>query len=304
MTKRSHSRRAPVVSTLLWTTVLVVLVVACGSSISAVRVGESTLAREEVVNLVAEATGDPVSVDSLDASTAAGVVDRFVRFEALVDLLAEYGVVAEVSDLTSARDRLITAGMDPGDPSLPRFIGWQAALDLVEAGVSGVRTAYEAHSGLLAHDLCTSHILVSYEDDAHAVLHLLKSGEDFGDLARSVSQDPGSGERGGTLGCVSLGRFVPTFERAALGALAAGETVVGPVPSQFGFHVIRIDELRPVEPVAFENLGERLSAALLQVAGLTRIVEVESRFGTWDPVVGRVAPPAGPLAPSLARLGS
>jgi len=86
--------------------------------------------------------------------------------------------------------------------------------------------------------------------------------------------------------------------------LAAGETLVGPVPSEFGFHVIRIDEVRPVSPVVFDDLGPRLSAALLQIAGLTRTVEVDSRFGTWDPVVGRVAPPAGPMAPALARLGS
>ena len=79
---------------------------------------------------------------------------------------------------------------------------------------------------------------------------------------------------------------------------------MGPVPSEFGFHVIRIDEVRPVEPVAFDDLGVRLSAALLQIAGLTRTVEVESRYGTWDAAVGRVAPPPGPLAPALARLGS
>ncbi len=253
---------------------------------------------------MSEATGNSVDVDSLEAATAAGVVDRFVRYEALVDLMAEHGVVADADARTSARDRLIAAGMDAGDPSLPRFIGWQATLDLVEAGGSGVRAAYEAHAHLLGHDLCTSHVLVTYEDDAHAVMHLLEAGEDFGDLARTVSQDPGSGSMGGSLGCVALGQFVPTFERAALGALAVGESLVGPVPSQFGFHVIRIDEVRPVEPTAFNDLGRRLSAALLQIAGLTRTVEVEARFGTWDAAVGRVAPPAGPLAPALARLGS
>ena len=284
--------------------VVALLAPACGSSVIAVRVGESTLDRDEVVALVAEATGGAVDVDSVEAATAAGVVDRFVRYEALVDLLAEHDVVADAEARTSARDRLIAAGMDAGDPSLPRFIGWQATLDLVEAGGPGVQAAYEAHAHLLGHDLCTSHVLVSYEDDAHAVLHLLESGEDFGDLARTVSQDPGSGSAGGGLGCVPLGRFVPTFERAALGAVAAGETLVGPVPSQFGFHVIRIDEVRPVEPTAFEDLGDRRSAALLQVAGLTRAVEVEARFGTWDVASGRVAPPAGPLAPALARLGS
>lgn len=280
------------------------IVVSCGSTATAVKVGGTTLGRDEVVKLVAETTGGPVDVDSLDAAVTAGVVDRFVRYEALVDLLAEYDLVADAQVRTSARDRLIANGVDPGDPSLPRFVGWQAALDLVEMGGQGVRAAYEANAHLVAHDLCTSHILVTYEDDAHAVQHLLNDGEDFAELAVSVSQDPGSGQAGGSLGCVSLGRFVPTFERAVLGALAQGKTLVGPVPSQFGFHIIRIDEVRPIEPVAFDNLAERRSAALLQIAGLTRTIEIDARFGNWDAAVGRVAPPAGPLAPALARLGS
>ena len=54
----------------------------------------------------------------------------------------------------------------------------------------------------------------------------------------------------------------------------------------------------------FAELDQRRSAALLQIAGLTRTVEVESRYGTWDAAVGRVASPPGPLAPALARLGS
>lgn len=282
----------------------VLLAGACGSSVEAVRVGETTLDREGVAALMAEATGGPVDVEAVNAEAAANVVDRYVRYEALSDLLVEYDVAVDAEDRTAARDRLIAAGADAGDPLLPRFIGWQSALDVVVEAGDGIRAAYETNAHLLGHDLCTSHILVSYEDDARAVMHLLDSGEDFATLAGSVSQDPGSGQAGGSLGCVGLGRFVPTFERAALGALVAGKTLVGPVPSEFGFHVIRIDEVRPVEPVAFDDLGPRLSAALLQIAGLTRTVEVDARFGDWDPVVGRVAPPAGPLAPALARLGS
>ena len=283
--------------------VAAVVASACGSSIVAVRVGDSTLDREDVAALVAEVTGRS-SDTTIDATTTAGVVDRFVQYEALVDLLADYDVVATSEERSTARDRLLAAGMDPGDPSLPRLIGWQAALDLVEAGGPGVGAAYEAHVGLLSYELCTSHILVSAEDDAHAVIHLLDTGGDFASLAVSVSQDPGSGQSGGSLGCVPLGAFVPTFERAVLGALAEGLSLVGPVPSQFGFHVIRIDEVRTVDPVPFEALGQRASAALLQVAGLSREVQVDARYGIWDRAVGRVAPPAGPLAPALARLGS
>ena len=283
--------------------VVAVVASACGSSVVAVRVGDSTLDRDGVAALVAEVTGRS-SDATIDATTTAGVVDRFVQYEALVDLLAYYDVVATPEERSTARDRLLAAGMDPGDPSLPRLIGWQAALDLVEAGGPGVGAAYEAHVGLLSYELCTSHILVSAEDDAHAVIHLLDTGGDFALLAVSVSQDPGSGQSGGSLGCVPLGAFVPTFERAVLGALAEGLSLVGPVPSQFGFHVIRIDEVRTVDPVPFEALGQRASAALLQVAGLSREVQVDARYGIWDRAVGRVAPPAGPLAPALARLGS
>ena len=283
--------------------VLAMAASACGSSVVAVRVGDSALDRDGVATLVAEVTGRS-SDATIDATTTAGVVDRFVQYESLVDLLASYDVVATPEERSTARDRLLAAGMDPGDLSLPRLIGWQAALDLVEAGGPGVRAAYEAHVGLLSYELCTSHILVTQEDDAHAVIHLLATGGDFAALAVSVSQDPGSGQSGGSLGCVPLGAFVPTFERAVLGALAEGLSLVGPVPSQFGFHVIRIDEVRTVDPVPFEALGQRASAALLQVAGLSREVQVDARYGIWDRAVGRVAPPAGPLAPALARLGS
>ena len=283
--------------------VLAMAASACGSSVVAVRVGDSALDRDGVATLVAEVTGRS-SDATIDATTTAAVVDRFVQYESLVDLLASYDVVATPEERSTARDRLLAAGMDPGDLSLPRLIGWQAALDLVEAGGPGVRAAYEAHVGLLSYELCTSHILVTQEDDAHAVIHLLATGGDFAALAVSVSQDPGSGQSGGSLGCVPLGAFVPTFERAVLGALAEGLSLVGPVPSQFGFHVIRIDEVRTVDPVPFEALGPRASAALLQVAGLSREVQVDARYGIWDRAVGRVAPPPGPLAPALVRLGS
>ena len=283
--------------------VVAVVASACGSSVVAVRVGDSTLDRDGVADLVAEVTGTSFAA-TMDAATTAGVVDRFVQYEALVDLLAGYDVVATSDERSAARDRLLAAGMDPGDLSLPRLIGWQAALDLVEAGGPGVRAAYEAHVELLSYELCTSHILVSLEDDAHGVIHLLDTGADFAALAVAVSQDPGSGQAGGSLGCVPLGAFVPTFERAVLGALAEGLSLIGPVPSQFGFHVIRVDEVRTVDPVPFDALGPRRSAALLQAAGLSREIQVDARYGIWDSAVGRVAPPAGPLAPALARLGS
>jgi hypothetical protein len=58
--------------------------------------------------------------------------------------------------------------------------------------------------------------------------------------------------------------------------------------------VIRIDEVRTVDPASFDDLGGRASMVLLGIASMTRDVSIDGRFGTWDPVVGRVSPPAAP----------
>jgi len=82
------------------------------------------------------------------------------------------------------------------------------------------------------------HILVDTEETALEVLDALETGESFADLARAVSTDPGSGSRGGELGESYVGNYVPEFreaiENAEIGA------IVGPVESEFGFHIIQV----------------------------------------------------------------
>ena len=275
----------------------------CGSSTTAVRVGDRSLDRDGLMVWVSDRTGVETGM-TIPSGMVVDTIDEWIVNESLADLLAEHGWTPDDKARNSARDQLLVAGIDPEDPRLPTYIDWQAVRARAASGGPEVRAAYEAHLTLLSHELCTSHVLVASEADAREVLDLLGSGRPFAEVARALSQDPGSAARGGALGCVPLGSLVPTFERATLGALRDGKTLVGPVPSQFGFHVIRIDEVRRVDPVPFAELDQRRSAALLQIAGLTRTVEVESRYGTWDAAVGRVASPPGPLAPALARLGS
>ncbi len=92
-----------------------------------------------------------------------------------------------------------------------------------------------------------SHILISFDNnkdsakvEAMKILKRIKGGEDFGTLAREFSKDPGSGQQGGDLGWFSKGKMVKEFEEAAFAA-AKGE-VVGPVESQFGFHIIKVED--------------------------------------------------------------
>jgi parvulin-like peptidyl-prolyl isomerase len=85
------------------------------------------------------------------------------------------------------------------------------------------------------------HILLTDEADAETAIELLARGADFGELAREYSEDMGSGRQGGDLGFIERGATVPEFEEAAFGA-EVGE-VVGPVQSQFGYHIIEVTEI-------------------------------------------------------------
>jgi peptidyl-prolyl cis-trans isomerase D len=77
-------------------------------------------------------------------------------------------------------------------------------------------------------------------EQANELLGRLRDGEEFDDLAREYSADPGSAQRGGDLGWFGRGRMVPSFERASFNA-RIGE-IVGPVESQFGLHIIRVND--------------------------------------------------------------
>jgi peptidyl-prolyl cis-trans isomerase D len=86
--------------------------------------------------------------------------------------------------------------------------------------------------------LWARHILVATEDEAKAVIERLNKGEDFGELAKELSQDTGSGAQGGDLGWFGKGAMVAPFEEAAYN-LKVGE-ISQPVQSQFGWHVIQL----------------------------------------------------------------
>lgn len=111
---------------------------------------------------------------------------------------------------------------------------------------------------------CASHILFGpdQEQQANETLQELEDGGDFAELATELSQDTGSAEQGGELGCIGEGETVPNFEEA-LFAADEGETV-GPVETQFGFHIIRVEEIneeqvQPLEEVE-GDIREQITA--------------------------------------------
>ena len=124
-----------------------------------------------------------------------------------------------------------------------------------------------------------SHILITIGKDpaaalkqANKVLALAKSGQNFGALAKKYSQDPGSAPNGGSLGTMDrTGGPAPAFTDAVFGIKAVGD-IVGPVKTQYGYHIIRLDG---IEPGRIKTLAE----ARLQLQAELQKSEATNRFG-------------------------
>ena len=101
------------------------------------------------------------------------------------------------------------------------------------------------------------HILVEKEEDAKALIAQIKGGAKFEDLAKKNSKDPGSAENGGDLDWANPGNYVPEFS-AAMTKLEKGQVTDAPVKSQFGFHIIKLEDLRPVQFTAFEDVKAQI----------------------------------------------
>ena len=105
------------------------------------------------------------------------------------------------------------------------------------------------------------HILVETEAKAKEIHEKIAHGEDFARMAKEHSKDPGSKEDGGDLGYFSRGQMVPVFEDTAF-KLKKGE-VAQPVQSQFGWHVIKLEDKRQRGAPPFDQIKERIMASLV-----------------------------------------
>jgi peptidyl-prolyl cis-trans isomerase C len=107
------------------------------------------------------------------------------------------------------------------------------------------------------------HILVEKEDQAQKILADLKKGAKFEDLAKKQSKDPGSGANGGDLDWAAPASFVPEFSEAMI-KLKKGETTPAPVKSQFGYHIIRVDDVRQAQLPKLEEVKPQIVQQLQQ----------------------------------------
>jgi peptidyl-prolyl cis-trans isomerase C len=107
------------------------------------------------------------------------------------------------------------------------------------------------------------HILVEKEDEAKALIAQIKAGAKFEELAKKNSKDPGSGENGGDLDFAAPNAYVPEFSQALV-KLKKGEMTEEPVKTQFGYHIIQLEDTREAQFPALDAVKPQIQQRLAQ----------------------------------------
>ncbi len=145
------------------------------------------------------------------------------------------------------------------------------------------------------------HILVKTKEEAEKIIKELLKGGDFAKIAKEKSVDTGSGAQGGDLGYFGQGQMVPAFEKAAFN-LEVGSITKEPVQTEFGWHVIQVEDKRDRKPPSFDQVKDQLRDVVLRdkyeelLASLRKSAKIDYVDASAKPV----APPAAEGQPAAA----
>ena len=143
------------------------------------------------------------------------------------------------------------------------------------------------------------HILVDSEDEAKKLIAQIKAGAKFEDLAKKNSKDTGSAENGGDLGWAKPASYVPEFA-AALQGLQKGQMTETPVKTQFGYHIIRVEDVRTAQFPSFDEVKDKVKQQMEQVKlqeyqeKLRVAAKTDYKFGAQQGQAPAPAPAAAP----------
>jgi peptidyl-prolyl cis-trans isomerase C len=141
------------------------------------------------------------------------------------------------------------------------FADFQKKNPVTDADIQAEYAKFVAANG--GKEYRARHILVEKEDEAKALIADIKKGAKFEDLAKKASKDPGSGANGGDLDWAAAGSYVPEFSGAMI-KLDKGQMTDTPVKSQFGYHIIRVDDVREAQLPKLEEVKPQIAQQLQQ----------------------------------------
>lgn len=145
------------------------------------------------------------------------------------------------------------------------------------------------------------HIIVTTQEEAAAIIAELDGGADFEELAREHSID-GAAAQGGDLGYFSAGQMVPEFEQAAF-AMEVGAHSSEPLQTQFGWHVVKVEDKRQQEPPSFEEVSQQIRSLMLREGYVETVSELRgaAEIEITDPVLkAAIEPQEAETAPAEA----
>ena len=218
---------------------------------------------------VAVVNGKPVPKARVDAlASQLSKAGRPVGPE-LNDQLKEEGIAREVF-MQEAQKRGLDATDDyKNQLELARqtvlirelFADYQKKNPVSDADIQAEYDKFAASNG--GKEYRARHILVATEPEARKIIADLKKGSKFEDLAKKQSKDPGSGAQGGDLDWGNANSYVPEFSQALV-KLNKGQTTQEPVKTQFGYHVIRLDDVRTAQLPKLEDVKPQIAQQLQQ----------------------------------------
>lgn len=199
-------------------------------------------------------------------------------FSGILQQLIQQTALAQTVETVSP---LVTLTLENEERSLKAATAVEAALQEA-VSEDDLKDAYDAQFAdfVATQEFNASHILVETEEEAVAVKEALDGGANFAATAREKSTGP-SGPNGGELGWFSKGMMVPSFEEAAL-ALGVGE-ISDPVETQFGWHVIILNDTRSTEAPSFDSIKEDLRIELNNAAARDIITNAAEGFDVGIP---------------------
>lgn len=226
------------------------------------------MARDQAIILAAESSGFSARKEAIDEAIEE-VKSQFENEEQLQEALEEAGI----------------PGLEAYRKLVYEALTYNAYLEnlikRLQTSDAALRMLYMVSKSQFAVPVryCSSHILVNTAQEANQVIARLGKGEKFADLAQELSQDPGSKNEGGDLGCEPKGTFVAPFE-LALTALKPGESSKTPVRTEFGFHVILLSKVEAAGFQSFDQVKGGLDQAVKNSALQKVLDNIVSRTPT------------------------
>jgi peptidyl-prolyl cis-trans isomerase C len=152
-------------------------------------------------------------------------------------------------------------------------------LKATPVGEDVLKKEYETiKSGLGDKEYRARHILVEKKEEADALIKQLQGGGKFDDLAKANSKDPGSKENGGDLDWAVPSNYVKPFADAMI-ALEKGKYTAQPVQSPFGFHVIKLDDVREAKAPPYDEVKPQLAQRLQGQVVEKHLLELRTKAG-------------------------